>query len=304
MLISWGMHRATIMLPINLGSFGVGFAELIRFCNHRRPFLGVFSVSFYNKEQRMATIQTIHGGYTTERVEHGGHMRFTFEVVRGEDGGPCPLSKALARQEEVFAQISSANPLQGDCHIIFAEHTPVYTWNAAKRDLNRILRVHGSDFLPAPMVDVGRAGSVSFHGPGQVTCYIITRLDSLKLDVPTFARLLDVIVIDTLGCFDIKSFPKPPNLPTAASGVWIDHKGSLRKISSRGIRLSRGVSRFGFALNISTDLSYFDYIYPCGLDIQMISMKKLGIVAGASTMADVIAVMQTVIQNTLTTHRT
>jgi len=208
-------------------------------------------------------------------------MFLNFEYLKGDGPGElCPIEKALVRQEFWFEErLRGNNYPYSHHHILFAEHPHIYTYVPSKAQRQKLFRdeKRGEDSLPADLVAVDRScGSITYHGPGQLVCYFIVSLQELGVSVLQLGALADDILIDLLKNFGIQSRPKPPHIPKEASGVWITTKSGLsRKIAARGFHLRRGITRFGFALNVSTDLSYFDYIYPCGCDIQMTSMKKI-----------------------------
>ena len=110
--------------------------------------------------------------------------------------------------------------------------------------------------------------------------YLVLNMDMFPIKSGVMGQCIDEIVIEALDQFNISAHHKPEHLPANASGVWItEDDGKQKKIASRGIDIKKygktSISRFGFALNVSTDLSYFDFIYPCGLDIEMTSMKEV-----------------------------
>jgi len=113
---------------------------------------------------------------------------------------------------------------------------------------------------------ISRGGDITYHGPGQLVVYPIIDLNHLKKDVHYYLRLLEEVLIRTLKKFDIDSERK-----SGLTGVWVDEK----KIASIGVGVSRWVTYHGFALNVNTDLSYFDFINPCGMDtVNTTSMKE------------------------------
>jgi len=122
------------------------------------------------------------------------------------------------------------------------------------------------------LVESDRGGDVTFHGPGQLVAYPIIRLNDHGLSVGGFVRRLEETVIATLKSFDI-----PAQKDDCAIGVWVpDRDGALAKICALGVRIRRGVSLHGIALNVTTDLSYFKLIVPCGLTGRAVtSMKQL-----------------------------
>jgi lipoyl(octanoyl) transferase len=113
-----------------------------------------------------------------------------------------------------------------------------------------------------------RGGDVTYHGPGQLVGYPILDLREWKRDVGAYVRAIEQSLIDTLADYGIVA-GRIPKL----TGVWVDD----RKIAAIGVHLSRWVTSHGFALNVSTDLSYFQYIVPCGLTKPVTSMAALGV---------------------------
>ena len=119
-----------------------------------------------------------------------------------------------------------------------------------------------------PIYRVSRGGEVTYHGPGQLVGYPILKLDGLARDVNKYLRALEQAMIDALAGFGIEATRRE-----GLTGVWIGQ----RKIGSIGVGIKRWVTYHGFALNVSTDLSFFDSIVPCGIDgCQMTSMAALG----------------------------
>ena len=120
-----------------------------------------------------------------------------------------------------------------------------------------------------------RGGDVTYHGPGQLIGYPILDLREWKRDVAAYVRSIEQVIIDTLAGFGIMA-GRIPKL----TGVWVGDA----KIAAIGVHISRWVTSHGFALNVSTDLSYFQYIVPCGLTKPVTSMARLG---AAATLPDV-----------------
>ncbi len=119
-----------------------------------------------------------------------------------------------------------------------------------------------------PVFEVERGGDVTYHGPGQLVVYPIVRLQDYSLGVREYVELLEKVVIDVLEQFGVKSEGRLG----AETGVWV---GGLRKIASVGVATSHWITFHGFALNVNTDLSYFERIRPCGFDSSvMTSMAK------------------------------
>ncbi|HLJ45345.1 MAG TPA: lipoyl(octanoyl) transferase LipB [Bryobacteraceae bacterium] len=112
-----------------------------------------------------------------------------------------------------------------------------------------------------------RGGDITYHGPGQIVGYPIFDLREWKRDVVGYVRAMEQAIIDALRDFDIHA-----GRVEGCTGVWVDG----RKIAAIGVHISRWVTSHGFALNHTTDLSYFQYIVPCGLTKPVTSMRDLG----------------------------
>jgi lipoyl(octanoyl) transferase len=113
-----------------------------------------------------------------------------------------------------------------------------------------------------------RGGDITYHGPGQAVGYPILDLREWKRDVGAYVRALEQVMIDALADFGIAA-----TRVCGCTGAWVDGK----KIGAIGVHISRWVTSHGFALNVSTDLSYFGYIVPCGLAKPVTSMAQLGV---------------------------
>lgn len=156
---------------------------------------------------------------------------------------------ALALQREVHSEVVSGGRPNT---LLLLEHPPVFT--AGRRTLDSERPVDGS-----AVIDVDRGGKITFHGPGQLVGYPIITLKNSN-DVVGFVRELENALIDICAEFNLKT-----ERYCERSGVWIrDEKGD-RKIAAIGLRVARGVTMHGFALNVSPDLSYFNRIVPCGI---------------------------------------
>lgn len=141
---------------------------------------------------------------------------------------------------------------------------------------DEVLRRAGISFYP-----VDRGGDVTYHGPGQLVGYPILDLNEWKRDVRAYVRGIEQVIIDMLADFDIAA-GRIPNL----TGVWVGEQ----KIAAIGVHISRWVTSHGFALNVSTDLQYFQYIVPCGLTKPVTSMARLGCRAGLEEVSQSLAV--------------
>ena len=175
---------------------------------------------------------------------------------------------ALELQQQI-----SADRKQGlvPDHLLLLEHPHVITLgrNGHMENLlasDEILSRAGIAFYPTD-----RGGDVTYHGPGQLVGYPILDLREWQRDVGAYVRAVEQTIIDTLADYGIAA-GRIPKL----TGVWVED----RKIAAIGVHLSRWVTSHGFALNVSTDLTYFQYIVPCGLTRPVTSMAALGVRAG------------------------
>jgi len=141
--------------------------------------------------------------------------------------------------------------------IMLVEHPSVYT--AGKRTQPWDRPVDGS-----PVIDVDRGGKITWHGPGQLVGYPILRLPD-PIDVVAYVRRVERMLIDVCGELGLTSATRIDD--PAYSGVWVpaDARGPARKVGAVGIRVARGVTLHGFALNCDCDLSAYDRIVPCGI---------------------------------------
>ncbi len=156
-------------------------------------------------------------------------------------------------------------------YLIFVEHPPVYTLGKSGNEANMLIGSHQLETVHARFIKVDRGGDITFHGPGQLVVYPILDLESLHLGVKEYVERLEEIVIRTLADYGIKGDRLP-----GATGVWLEPgQAGARKICAIGVKCSRYVTMHGFALNVNTDLNYFNYIHPCGfVDKGVTSMEK------------------------------
>jgi len=166
---------------------------------------------------------------------------------------------ALLIQERTHEQVSSG---QIPNTLLFVEHSPVFT--AGKRTLDSE-RPHNA----TAVIDVNRGGKITWHGPGQIVGYPILRL-AKPTELVGFVREIESALIDTCNEFGLQV-----QRIKGRSGVWIKDDVNPRKIAAIGIRVAKGTTMHGFALNVNPDLSAFSKIIPCGIaDAQVTSMAK------------------------------
>jgi len=147
--------------------------------------------------------------------------------------------------------------------LFLVEHEPVYTLGK-NADADHIL---GQASDSVKVFQIERGGDVTFHGPGQLVGYPIIDLHNYKTSVSWYMRTLEKVLINTLFIFGIEADRKE-----GLTGVWVEDE----KIAALGVRVSRWVTMHGFALNVSTDLSFYNGIIPCGIfEYGITSMEKL-----------------------------
>lgn len=160
-------------------------------------------------------------------------------------------------------------------HLLFVEHPPVYTLGKSG-DMGNVLlseenlRARGIDFF-----HTNRGGDITFHGPQQIVGYPVLDLERFYTDIGKYLRNIEEVIIRTLAEYGIRGDRSP-----GETGVWIDpeKKGRERKICAIGVRSSRWITMHGFALNVNTDLNYFNFIIPCGIQNKQVTSlaKELG----------------------------
>lgn len=195
------------------------------------------------------------------------------------DLGRMRYGDALKVQESLVQRLKDGT---GTDTLLFVEHPHVVTIGRNGKEQNvlasaEILARTGIDFY-----ETNRGGDVTYHGPGQVVGYPILDLREWKRDVRAYFRNLEHSLIDALSAFDISAerLPEP-----GYEGVWVNGA----KIAAIGVHISRWITSHGFALNVDTDLNYFQYIVPCGLTKPVCSLRSLGCSATHEDVKRVIA---------------
>jgi lipoic acid synthetase len=198
--------------------------------------------------------------------------------------GRVPYREAWALQRAMHA----SSP---DDHLLLLEHPHVYTLGK-RADLRHVL-VPPAD-VGAELVRSDRGGDVTYHGPGQLVGYPIVSLPAKRggtkhgmADTVAYVRSVEQLLIDTLTDLGLPNVGRLREYP----GVWVDPDGAdPRKIAAIGVRLTRGRSMHGFALNVAPDMRYWGYIVPCGIpDKRVTSLADEGIDVGMRDVVDVVA---------------
>lgn len=151
----------------------------------------------------------------------------------------------------------------GRHYLLLGEHPDVFTLGRNGKEQHLLISETRRQELGIDYFRINRGGDITYHGPGQLVGYPILDLDCLFTDIGRYLRLIEECVILVLKDYGLKGERLP-----GATGVWLDPDNPFRarKICAIGIRASRWVTMHGFALNVSTDLSRFEFIVPCGLE--------------------------------------
>lgn len=189
------------------------------------------------------------------------------------DWGLIEYNEAWKKQEELFSG-SIERKIQGkftDNYLVFCEHPHVYTLGKSGDEQNMLLNYIQLQAKDATFVRTNRGGDITYHGPGQLVGYPIFDLANFNVGLKQYIHNIEKAIINTLSLYNISS-----TRLEGATGVWLDvGLPTCRKICAIGVRSSRYVTMHGFALNVNTDLNYFNHINPCGfIDKGVTSMEK------------------------------
>src|SRR5450432_4663852 len=188
--------------------------------------------------------------------------------------------KSLARSQESLADTGGSysqlttdySRLTTKHSLLFAEHPPVYTLGKSGKIENVLITEKQRQAKGIEFFYTNRGGDITFHGPQQIVGYPILDLEKFYTDIGRYLRDLEEVIILTMAEYGIKG-----DRSKGETGVWIEPgiPGRERKICAMGIRCSRWITMHGFALNVNTDLSYFNNIIPCGIiNKQVTSVEK------------------------------
>lgn len=183
------------------------------------------------------------------------------------DLGQLAYTPAWKLQEDAHARVVEG----GEETVFLVEHPPVITLGR-RPGVGKHLLASAQELekYGVEVVQSDRGGDITFHGPGQIVAYPIVRLAERRLSVGGYVRRLQEIVIDLLADYGIEG-----QLDPSAVGVWARDSDSLAKICAFGVRVRKGAALHGLALNVTTDLRYFNLIVPCGLTRPVTSLHKL-----------------------------
>ena len=191
--------------------------------------------------------------------------------------GRVDYRKGVDLQERLREDLRSG---MGPEHLLLLEHPPVFTLGRTAKSTDIVVGEEWLQDRRIEVVECDRGGQVTFHGPGQLVGYPIIDLNPDRRDIRRYVRDLQQVLVRTLVDFGIDSEPRHEQ---SVIGVWV---GS-RKIASIGVHLSRWITTHGFALNVSTDLSFFQGIVACGL--QQVEMTSIATLTGEAPPVSVVA---------------
>ena len=213
-----------------------------------------------------------------------------------EDLGMIRYKNAWDYQEEIFQKLIKAKAFKSERrriellqtsstedneirdavlakqYLLFCEHDNVYTLGKSGDKQNLLIARNICESRGIDLHEINRGGDITYHGPGQIVVYPIIDLEEFNIGIKSYISMLEDVVIETLKQFGIKG-----EKDEKAMGVWIDAGNSIkaRKICAIGVKASRYITMHGLAINVNTDLSFFDYINPCGFtDRGVTSMEK------------------------------
>jgi len=182
------------------------------------------------------------------------------------------LFKELIHLKTVNFELPQCEHLDEFQYLLFCQHPHVYTLGKSGDAENLLINQIELQSKEATFVKTNRGGDITYHGPGQLVAYPIFDLESLQVSVKEYIYGLEAAVIKTIATYGLKG-----KTVDGAIGVWLDATDQLpeRKICAIGVKVSRKVSMHGLALNVNTNLNYFNYINPCGfVDKSVTSLQK------------------------------
>jgi lipoyl(octanoyl) transferase len=195
------------------------------------------------------------------------------------DLGRVDWQEAFRMQEEFVRERQRG---EGMDRLLFVEHPHVVTMGRNAKEEQVLASPELLQRAGIAFCETDRGGGATYHGPGQVVGYPIIDLREWKRDVRAYFRSVEQVLIDALSTFGVQAERVPEK---GHEGVW----AGGAKIAAIGIHISRWVTSHGFALNVETDLTYFQYIVPCGLTKPVCSLRSLGCTADRNEVKQAIA---------------
>jgi lipoyl(octanoyl) transferase len=182
------------------------------------------------------------------------------------------LQENVKMKSFAFSEEPATNYRSGTTnYLLFVEHPPVYTLGKSGKAENVLINNEQMAEKGIQFFHTNRGGDITFHGPEQIVGYPILDLEKFYTDIGRYLRELEEVIITTLAEYGISA-----GRSAGETGVWIDAslKGKERKICAMGVRCSRWITMHGFALNVNTDLNYFNHIIPCGIQNKKVTSIK------------------------------
>ncbi|MGQ8336029.1 lipoyl(octanoyl) transferase LipB [Sunxiuqinia sp. A32] len=182
-----------------------------------------------------------------------------------EDIGIKDYKECWDYQEEILAKVQADKKAKNGSsdlnRFLLVEHPHVYTLGKSGDEHNLLIHEDFMKKIDATYYKINRGGDITYHGPGQLVGYPIIDLEHYKIGVREYIEKMEDAIIATIAEYGLVGSRKE-----GATGVWLDAEipAKSRKICAIGVRVSRYVTMHGFALNVNTDLRYFNYINPCG----------------------------------------
>jgi lipoyl(octanoyl) transferase len=173
-----------------------------------------------------------------------------------------------------------------DNYLVFCQHPHVYTLGKSGKENNLLVSQDELTSLKATFYQINRGGDITYHGPGQLVCYLIIDLENFFTDIHKYMRFLEEAVIQTLAEFNLRA-----GRLDGLTGVWIDPEKKPRKICALGVKTSRWITMHGLALNVHPNLSYFDHIVPCGINDKAVTSLQAE-VGGVVEIKEVQSILQ------------
>ena len=208
-----------------------------------------------------------------------------------KDLGTKDYKECWDYQEQLFQEIVAqkannrtlATPLPTNNYFLFVEHPHVYTLGKSGHIENLLINEQALQDKGATFYKINTGGDIIYHGPGQIVGYPILDLDNFFTDIHKYLRSLEEVIILTLADYGLKG-----ERSEGETGVWIDVGTPFaRKICAMGVRASRWVTMHGFALNVNTDLGYFDNIIPCGIRGKAVTSLNVELAKATIPLAEV-----------------
>ena len=163
---------------------------------------------------------------------------------------PIKYEDALKLME---ARLNELNEKKNNELIWILQHEEIYTAGTSYSEdeiIDKTIKI----------IKTNRGGKITYHGPGQLICYLVIDLKKRNKDIRNFISVIEKSIIDTIKFYKIDTFADKKNI-----GIWFDKKNKIEKVAAIGVRVSKWIAYHGFSINIDNDLSKYDSIIPCGI---------------------------------------